>query len=96
MYLNLQIDLFLNTFTLIFVFKQVRVDKLSRKNIYISEENIGFEFKVIWTRNLDYVKFYWIWKSLGQQFMITLIRYFTCVGLENTCTRNLNYNYYVL
>ena len=27
---------------------------------------------------------------------MTLVRYFTFVGLENTCTRNLNYNYYIL
>ena len=28
--------------------------------------------------------------------MITLIRYFTSFGLENTWTTNLDYNYYIL
>ena len=34
-------------------------DKFPRKNIF--EENIGFGLKGIWTTNLDYVTFYWIW-----------------------------------
>ena len=32
------------------------------------------------------------WKSFGQ-FIITLIRYVTGIGLENTWTTNLDYNY---
>ena len=32
-------------------------------------------------------------KSFGQQFIITLISYFTGVGLENTWTTNMDYNY---
>ena len=35
------------------------VDKFSRKNIY--QKNIGFGLEGIWTMNLDYVTFYWVW-----------------------------------
>ena len=34
-------------------------DKFPRKNTF--EENIGFGLEGIWTTNLDYVTFYWIW-----------------------------------
>ena len=33
---------------------------------------------------LDYILLDLDWKSCGQQFLITLIRYFTGVGFENT------------
>ena len=33
------------------------------------------------------------WKSYGQQFIITLIRYFSAVELEITQTMNLEYDY---
>ena len=33
------------------------------------------------------------WKSYGQQFIITLIRYFSAIELEITQTMNLEYDY---
>ena len=35
------------------------------------------------------------WKSYGQQFIITLIRYFSAVELEITQTMNLEYDYQI-
>ena len=35
-------------------------------------------------------------ESFGQRFIITVIRYSTGVGLENTWTTNLDYNFYIL
>ena len=35
-------------------------------------------------------------KSFGQQVIITVIRYFTGVRLENIWTTNLDYNFYIL
>ena len=35
-------------------------------------------------------------QSFGQWFIITLIRYFSGVGLDDACTTNLDYNYYIL
>ena len=60
--------------------------------IYIYDKNIGFRLEGIWTTNLDYITFYWIWtgKSFGRQFIIKLIRYFTGTGLGNTWTMNLD------
>ena len=44
--------------------------------------------------NLDYLTFFEFGlESFGQRFIITLIRYFTGLGLENTWTMNLDYNY---
>ena len=68
-----------------------RVDKLSRKSIYLRKIlNLDYEF------GLHYFLLDLDWKSFGQRFVITLIRYFTGVGFENTRTMNLDYNYYIL
>ena len=79
-----------------------RVDKLSRKNIYIWRKHW------IWATNLDYyATFYWIWtrnfgnldwkftEKFGQRFIIILIRYFTGAGLWDTWTTNLDSNYHI-
>ena len=36
------------------------------------------------------------WKSYGQRFITTLIRYFPGIGFENNCTMNLDYNCFIL
>ena len=37
------------------------------------------------------------WKSYGQRFITTLIRYFPAsVGFKNNWTTNLDYNYFIL
>ena len=58
---------------------------------------------MIWTwRHLDqgfglrYILLDFNWKSFGQRFIITLIRYFTGVRPEKTWTTNLDCNYYIL
>ena len=49
-----------------------RVDKLSRKNIYLRKIlNLDYEF------GLRYFLLDLDWKSFGQRFIITLIGYFT-------------------
>ena len=54
-------------------------------------------FEGIWTTNLDYVTFYWIWTGkLLDSVIFTLVRYFTDVGLENIWTTIYDYNYYIL
>ena len=45
---------------------------------------------------LQYILLDLDWKYFGKPFIITLIRYFIGVGLENTWTMNLDYNYYIL
>ena len=67
------------------------VDKLSRKKIYLRKIlDLYYEF------GLCYILLDLEWKSFGQRFVITLIRYFTGVVFENTWTTNLDYNYYIL
>ena len=50
--------------------------------------------------NLDYITFYILdldWKSYGQRFITTLIRYFPAgIGFENNWTTNLDYNCFIL
>ena len=61
------------------------------KEKYISEENIEFGLR-IWIT----LQFTTDWRSFGQRFIISIFRYFTGVGFENTLTTNLDYFYYIL
>ena len=68
-----------------------RVDKLSRKDIYLRKIlDLDYEFR------LRYILLDLDWKSYGQRFIITLIRYFPGFGFENNWTTNLDYNYFIL
>ena len=63
-----------------------RVDKLSRKDIYLRKIlDLDYEFR------LRYILLDLDWKSYGQRFITTLIRYFPAgVGFENNWTTNLD------
>ena len=75
-----------------------RVDKLSRKNIYLRKIlKLDLDLKIFGLRIWIMLHFTGFGlKIFGQRFIITLIRYFTGVGLENTWTTNLDYKYYIL
>ena len=66
------------------------VDKLSSQGkIYLRKIlDLDYEFR------LRYILLDLDWKSYGQQFITTIIRYFPAgVGFENNWTTNLDYNY---
>ena len=68
-----------------------RVDKLSKKNIYLRKIlDLDYEFR------LRYILLDLDCKSCGQRFITTLIRYFPGVGFENNWTAKLDYNYFIL
>ena len=52
--------------------------------------DLDYEFR------LRYILLDLDWKSYGQRFIITLIRYFPGFGFENNWTTNLDYNYFIL
>ena len=46
---------------------------------------------------LRYILLDFDWKSYGQQFITTFVRYFPAgIGFENDWTKNLDYNYFIL
>ena len=59
-----------------------------RKILDLDLRHLVYEFELCYIILLDLD-----WKYFGQQFIVTLIRYFTDAGLGNTLTINLNYNY---
>ena len=61
-----------------------------RKILYLNLKVFGLR---IW---ICYILLDFDWKSFGERFIITPIRYFTGVRLETTWTTNLDYNYYIL
>ena len=67
------------------------VVKLSRKNIYLRKIfDLDYEFR------LRYILLDLDWKTYGQRFITTLVRYFSGVGFDNNWTTNLDYNYFIL
>ena len=51
--------------------------------------DLDYEFR------LRYILLDLDWKSYGQRFIITLIRYFPGFGFGNNWTTNLDYNYFI-